>query len=102
MLSAHNHFLPQSYETFGVARMPSVITDPLVPESLFIPHAHDIATLRVSLQKPISFEQKMIQDYRNHSVLQGFSAVGGLWTSLTLIFVVMFGNSIGRIISGTN
>ena len=30
-------------------------------------------------------------DYTDNSVIDGFSAVGGLWTALTGIFAILFG-----------
>jgi hypothetical protein len=36
-------------------------------------------------------ETRVILDYTDNSVIDGFSAVGGLWTALTRIFAILFG-----------
>ena len=36
-------------------------------------------------------ETRVIMDYTDNSVIDGFSAVGGLWTALTGIFAILFG-----------
>jgi hypothetical protein len=36
-------------------------------------------------------ETRVIMDYTDNSVIDGFSAVGGLWTVLTGIFAILFG-----------
>jgi len=41
---------------------------------------------------------RIIQEYRDRSVLKGFSTVGGLWTFLGGVFAFLFGKSISLIV----
>jgi len=43
---------------------------------------------------------KILQDYRDKSILKGFSSVGGLWTALALFFGALFGSSLVRVVFG--
>ena len=43
---------------------------------------------------------RIIQDYRERSVLKGFAVVGGLWTFLCGVFAMIFGPSLMQILFG--
>lgn len=45
-------------------------------------------------------ETTFIQDYREKSVIAGFSVVGGLWTAFSGIFAILFGASMLHIFHG--
>jgi hypothetical protein len=45
-------------------------------------------------------DTRVIQDYRMNSVIAGFADVGGLWTSLSGIFTVIFGASLLHVLYG--
>ena len=82
-----------------VAQVLTVIPDPLAG-SPSIQRSPDISTFRVFMQNDAA-ELSSIQDYRTKSVLQGFSSLGGLWTSLGGVFAVIFGSPVLRILFGT-
>jgi hypothetical protein len=44
---------------------------------------------------------RIIQDYRERTVLKGFSDIGGLWTIIAFIFGALFGSSLLRVAFGT-
>jgi len=78
-------------ETFFVSEM-EVFTDSKVSQSAEMAsihvHVHDLPTHRV------------VQDYRENSVLGSFSKVGGLWAFLGGAFATIFGCSILRTVLG--
>ena len=43
---------------------------------------------------------KVVQDYRDKSILKGLSAVGGLWTFIAFIFGSLYGSSLVRVFLG--
>ena len=43
---------------------------------------------------------KVVQDYRDKSILKGLSAVGGLWTFIAFIFGALYGSSLVRVYFG--
>ena len=45
-------------------------------------------------------EITLVQDFREKSVMAGFSSVGGLWTALSGIFAILFGASMLHIFYG--
>ena len=57
----------------------------------------NISTLRVTYQGPPG-EWRVIQDYREKSVLSGFSAAGGLGAFFSLLCSVLFGASLFSIL----
>jgi len=71
-------------------------SDPQASSSALISRAPDIATLRIIPLVDFS-DWRIVQDYRDKSVLKGFSTVGGLWTFLGGIFAFLFGKSISYI-----
>ncbi len=69
--------------------------------SPLVPRGANISTLRVWTPLVLGYIQTvLIQDYRDASVVTGFSAVGGLWTSLSGIFTLLFGASMLHILYG--
>ena len=61
--------------------------------------SNDTASLLIIPRTDFS-DIKVIQDYRDKSVLKGFSSAGGLWTVLSFIFGVLFGSSLVRVAFG--
>jgi hypothetical protein len=47
-----------------------------------------------------SSERVFIRDNREDSLVRGISEIGGLWTSLSGIFAVVFGISLMRVLFG--
>ncbi|CAA7268416.1 unnamed protein product [Cyclocybe aegerita] len=88
-----------SSETIMVTRMGSVFPDPEAGVSPLIPQSSNISTFRLFVQNDPS-EWRIIMDYRDKSVIGGFSTVGGLWAFLSGIFTAIFGTSLMRIIFG--
>ncbi|PPQ96986.1 hypothetical protein CVT26_006412, partial [Gymnopilus dilepis] len=89
-----------SSETFLVSRMLSVVNDPLAGRSALIPSSPEISTFRISFQTDIS-EMRLLKDSRSQTVIGGVAQVGGLWTSLSGIFAVIFGCSLLGILLGS-
>lgn len=59
----------------------------------------DVSTLRLFFQGNWG-DTHVIQDYRQNSVIAGFAGVGGLWTTLSGIFALLFGASMLQILYG--
>lgn len=72
-----------------------LVPDPLTPVSSM----NNISTLRLSCNKVVN-GWTIVQDYRQQSVLNGFSNVGGLWTFLNGIFAMIFGSSMLLLLFG--
>ena len=70
-----------------------------ISTTVAIPRSPEIATLRTFAMIDSS-ERLFIQDNREHSLVNGFSQIGGLWTFLSGLFSVVFGISLMRIIFG--
>ena len=64
-----------------------------------IPRAPEIGTLRISTS--VNTDLTIIQNYREKSVLSGFSSVGGLWAFIGGVFAWLFGTSLIRVLLGT-
>jgi len=61
----------------------------------------ETASIRIHFETLFSSGvMRIVQDYRENSVLVGFSKVGGLWVFLGNLFVILFGCSILRTILG--
>jgi len=84
----------QGSESFYTTRLINSYADP----NSTIPRGENISTLRVFIQPDNGLEFRIISDYRDNSVVDGFSAVGGLWTTLSGIFAVLFGGSLFHIL----
>jgi len=63
------------------------------------PSSNDTASLLIIPWTGFS-DIKVIQDYRDKSVLKGLSSVGGLWTFLGFIFGALFGSPLVRVAFG--
>ena len=63
------------------------------------PSSNNTASLLIIPRADFS-DLKVIQDYRDKSVLKGLSSVGGLWTFLGFIFGALFGSSLVRVAFG--
>ena len=77
------------YDTFAIADMSTVPTSSTPSQDI----NPNISTLHVIYQGPPG-EWRVIEDYREESVLSGFSAVGGLGSFLSLICAALFGTSL--------
>ncbi|KAJ2911849.1 hypothetical protein MD484_g8568, partial [Candolleomyces efflorescens] len=84
-----------TYDTFTVAEMNVLPLNGMMGE--YQPTDPDISTLHLTYQGP-PFEWKIVQDYREKSVLAGFSAVGGLGSFFSLLCAVLFGTSLFSIV----
>jgi len=78
-------------ESFLVSDM-EVFSDPKASQGA------EMASIHMHYDGPRSY--RVIQDYRESSVLIGFSKVGGLWAFLGGVFATIFGSSILRIVLG--
>ena len=58
----------------------------------------EMGSIRINRQHPAIY--RVVQDYRENSVLGGFSKVGGLWAFLGGAFATIFGSSILRTLLG--
>ena len=70
------------------------------PDSLASPlitRASDVATIRIIPLKTTA-DWRVVEEYRDRSVLKGFSTVGGLWTFFSGIFVALFGSSLSMVV----
>ncbi|KAF5315033.1 hypothetical protein D9619_007477 [Psilocybe cf. subviscida] len=83
----------QMTSLFWESRIMATYPDPLVAFN------KDVSTLRLFWQDNWS-ETRIIQDYRESSVIAGFANVGGLWTTLSGIFAIIFGASMLQILYG--
>ena len=78
-------------ETFLVSDM-QIFTDPKASQGA------EMASIRIHLHdSPI---KRVVQDYREISVLNAFSKVGGLWAFISGLFATIFGSSILRTVLG--
>ena len=79
------------YDTFAIADVVSTVSmsSTAPPEDI----NPNISTLYITYQGPPG-EWRVIQDYRENSVLHGFSAAGGLGSFLSLLCAILFGTSL--------
>jgi hypothetical protein len=79
------------YDTFAIADMVSTFSmcSPAFPQN----NNPKISTLQVAFQGHMG-EWRVIEDYREKSVLNGFSAAGGLGAFISLICAILFGTSL--------
>ncbi|PPQ68130.1 hypothetical protein CVT24_002956 [Panaeolus cyanescens] len=90
----------ESTYSFVTPRLKSLLPEPLLviaPNDPFIAAGSDVATLRIFLPDAIS-DIKIVEDYREKAVLDGFAVIGGLWTFLCAVFAIVFGISMTRIV----
>jgi len=71
--------------------------DSLASTSPLITRASDVATIRIIPLKTAA-DWRIVEEYRDRSVLKGFSTVGGLWTFFSGIFVALFGSSLSMVV----
>jgi hypothetical protein len=90
-----------SVDTVALSEMAQVMADPIAgpSPSSRIPRAPDIGTIRISYADFFS-DWKIVQDHRENTVLNGFSAVGGLWAFLGGAFTMLYGSSLMRVLLG--
>jgi hypothetical protein len=60
----------------------------------------NISTLHLSPSNFLDYGWTIVQDYRQYSVWNGFSSIGGLWTFLNGIFAIVFGSSMLVVLFG--
>jgi hypothetical protein len=73
--------------------MAYIAPDPLAGVSPDYPTGPNVSTLRIT-SAPVEAEWAIVQDYRTKSVLNGFAGVGGLGSFFSIIFVILFGNTL--------
>jgi len=78
-------------ETYLVSDM-EVFSDPKASQGA------EMASIRIHIRDSPTL--RVVQDYRENSVLGGFSKIGGLWAFLGGAFATMFGSSILRTVLG--
>jgi hypothetical protein len=88
----------QAFDTFVISQIAYLLNDPQAA-ALNIPQAPNISTIRISVQNDPS-DWRIIQDYREKSILGGLSSVGGLANLFGVLFVVLFGSSLLRLLFG--
>ncbi|KDR77485.1 hypothetical protein GALMADRAFT_138594 [Galerina marginata CBS 339.88] len=87
----------QTSKSFVAARLTGIYPDP----SFAVPRGGNISTLRL-FSAPFDYsESRIIADQRDNSVVAGFSSVGGLWTTLSGIFAIIFGGSLFYMLNGS-
>lgn len=84
--------IPKKYRTYVVAKM-TLLPDPLAAVSPDFPAGPSISTLRI-VSAGFYEDWTISQDYRTKTTLGGFAEVGGLGSFLSIIFVVLFGNTL--------
>ncbi|PPQ68135.1 hypothetical protein CVT24_002961 [Panaeolus cyanescens] len=90
----------ESTHAFVTPRLKSVLPEPLVrttPDNPWTLVGDNYSTLRMFLPDAIS-DTKIVEDYREKAVLDGFAVIGGLWTFLCAVFAIFFGISMTRIV----
>jgi len=80
-------------EAFLVSEL-EVFTDPQSSQGA------EMASIRIHVDDEDVKVIRVVQDYRENSVLSGFSKVGGLWAFLGGVFATIFGTSILRTVLG--
>ena len=93
--SIGTYAFPQVYDTFAIAEMVSTVSMSSMASSENI--NPNISTLHVAFQGPPG-EWRVVQDYREKSVLSGLSAAGGLGSFFSLLCAVLFGTSLFSVI----
>ncbi|KAF9522983.1 hypothetical protein CPB83DRAFT_69023 [Crepidotus variabilis] len=88
-----------SYRTYYTADMVHVWPDPRPLKSNPSQNSPEIGTLRIAFQNDFS-DWKIIEDYRDKSVLSGFASIGGLWAFIAGVFTAMYGTSILKTLFG--
>ncbi|RXW22826.1 hypothetical protein EST38_g3006 [Candolleomyces aberdarensis] len=81
------------YDTFLITKLAYTLPEPLAAVSSDYPTGPMISTIRI-ISTPLEAEWLILQDYRTKSILGGFAEVGGLGSFLSVIFVVLFGNTL--------
>lgn len=92
----------QAFESYLLAQIGHVWPDPRASgdsPSEIIPKGPSIGTLRISLQDAQA-EFRILQEYRERSILRGLASVGGLWTFIGGVFSALFGSSLMRLFFG--
>jgi len=97
MVHEMNLLFCQSYKSFIMSDIIDVKPDPLASTSPLITRASDVATIRIIPLKTTA-DWRVVEEYRDRSVLKGFSTVGGLWTFFSGIFVALFGSSLSMVV----
>ncbi|KAF9525628.1 hypothetical protein CPB83DRAFT_518581 [Crepidotus variabilis] len=86
-------------KSFLLTELVHIWADPRPLKSNTVPSGPDIATIRIKAQASTA-NWKIVQDFRDKTVLNGFANVGGLWTFLDGIFAALFGSALLKIILG--
>ena len=93
----------QSSDSYLFSEVTQILPDPLAQIIPFIPspRAPEISTIRLLNQVVYDWtDWQIIQDDRQNSVVAGLASVGGLWTSVGGLFLIIFGTSVFRILFG--
>jgi hypothetical protein len=75
--------------------------DPLVNVSPDYPTGPNVSTLRIT-SAAVEAEWAIVQDYRTQSVLNGFAGVGGLGSFFSVMFMILFGNTLLGLVCRTS
>jgi len=92
----------QSIESFYVSEVDTLYSGPQL-SFLGVPTGPNTSSLTV-YALPLAYvsrNPKVIQDYRDKSVVGGFSSLGGLWSFVCGMFSMVFGCSVIRVLFGT-
>jgi len=77
--------------------MTQILPDPLA----FIPRSPEISTIRLINRNAHDWSDwRILQDDRQNSAIAGLASVGGLWTSIGGLFLIVFGTSVLQILFG--
>jgi hypothetical protein len=80
----------QSFDTFVIAEMSTTsFSGTNTPQN----NNPNISTLHIIYEGPPG-EWRIVQDFREKSVLSGFSAAGGLGSFASLLFALLFGTNL--------
>ncbi|KAF9446638.1 hypothetical protein P691DRAFT_761439 [Macrolepiota fuliginosa MF-IS2] len=87
----------RKYNTIVVVNIDTVFPDPNT-----ISHRNNTSSLQVFIpQKDLRTQKYQVkQEYRDNSVVTGFSVLGGLWTFLNGTFAIIFGSSLLLVLFG--
>ncbi|KAJ2914992.1 hypothetical protein MD484_g5426, partial [Candolleomyces efflorescens] len=86
------------YDTFAVAEMASLV--PMGRKVSPDDRNPNISTLQIAFRGPPG-EWRVIQDYREKSVLNGLSSAGGLGSFVSLLCTILFGTSLFSVLFRT-
>jgi len=93
----------QSFDSYYVSEVDTLFSDPLGQHWTLSPErptGPNISTLALYSTSYVSRNPRIIQDYRDKSVVDGLANLGGLWSFVCGVFSTVFGCSVIRVLFG--